>query len=110
MTTKKKKTTSGSDLSLFFSVFAGELVEFMTTQMSTITTQTDEGTETGEYPWAIKGYLLDEDENFYYIGRSPTEVTSGIKKDVVIAVAIIDVFEEQMTEAVKNTKDIGDLN
>jgi len=108
---KKKKTTTGAELSLFFSVFAGELVEFMTTQMSTVITQTEEGTETGEYPWAITGYLLDEDENFYYIGRSPIEVSSAIKKDIVIGVSITDMNEVKMKEAASvNKKDMGDLN
>lgn len=107
---KKTKMTTGNDTTLFFNSFVGELVEIMTNRMSTVITQTEEGTETGEYPWAITGYLLDEDENFYYIGRSPTEVSSAIKKEIVIGVTITDNPDNRIMEALGNIKDKGDLN
>lgn len=107
---KKTKTTTGVDATLFFTNFVGELVEIMTNRISVVTTQTEEGTETGEYPWAITGYLLDEDENFYYIGKSPTEVNSAIKKEIVLGVTIVDNPDNRIMESIGNPKDRGDLN
>lgn len=106
---KKTKTTTGANPSLFFTNFVGELVEIMTNRMSVVTTQTEEGTETGEYPWAITGYLLDEDENFYYIGKSQTEVNSAIKKEIVLGVTIVDNPDSRIMESISNPNK-GELN
>lgn len=48
---------------------------------------------------ALGGYLLDECEEYYYIGETPMEVTAAIKKDSVAAVIL----------AVEAGMDTGDM-
>lgn len=36
----------------------------------------------------IEGYLLDEDEDFYYLGTTDEEIDEGLKKDDVVRIFV----------------------
>lgn len=43
----------------------------------------------------IDGYLLDEDEQHYYLGKTDQEITDSLRKDEVVRVFIMTPEEEQ---------------
>ena len=68
--------------SLFLSTLVGEFVEILATY------------ETAEkMPLVIHGYLLDVDDEFYYIGDNPLEVRSVVKKDHVTFIEIMQTVD-----------------
>src|ERR1041384_1974834 len=104
---RKTKKAIENEFNLFFETFIGEYVEIMTNTKTTETVQHEDGTvQSGEYAMIVNGYLLDEDENYYFLGRDSEEVTHCVKKDEVILVSISepDMKELQVLE------NIGDLN
>jgi len=102
----KKKTTGNS---LFYQVFVGEFVEMMTTQRTIITEQHEDQLVSSEHPWTVRGYLLDEDDQYYYIGIEPTEIVDAIKKEFVINVSISSAEEIQM-KTLPPATNMEDLN
>ena len=65
---------------LFFLTFNGEYVEILANM--------DTGKE--NYPLVIEGYLLDQDDEYYYIGKSNNDITNAIKKIFVVNIAIVE--------------------
>ena len=64
---------------LFKVTFIGEMVEIIVTS------------ETGNKgQLIIQGYLLDYDEDYYYIGEHPLAVTSALKRSLVGFINIIE--------------------
>lgn len=41
----------------------------------------------------IEGYLLDEDEEFYYLGLSANEITTAIRKGAVYSIQVIGAMD-----------------
>lgn len=75
--------------SRFFLTFIGEMV-MITTDIATKAEMTsEEGTMYEEGPLRLQGFLLDEDDKFYYLGGSPDNVTDAIKKIAVKHIKII---------------------
>ena len=64
---------------LFKVTFIGELVEIIADSDSS---------EHGKL--VIQGYLLDYDEDYYYLGEGPLAVTSALKRELVGFVTIIN--------------------
>lgn len=78
---------------LFWVTFVGEYVEVLCKF---------ETPESGRMPLAIKGYMLDVDDRFYYIGNSPLEVISAVNKDDVAYICVIDNIDPAV-EILQNT-------
>jgi len=78
MRTKKEKVPE-----LFFTTFVGEYVRIVTTVVMTDTIETEEGISTSSAPLLTEGYLLDYDDNFYYLGQSPDNVTTAISRHTI---------------------------
>ena len=96
---------------LFFNTFVGEYVEMMTNVKSSTQMQHEDGSiESGEYPWIIHGYLLDEDDDYYFIGINSDSVNSAISKNIVLSVSISEPEEVKILKAIKLPENIGDLN
>lgn len=66
----------------FFLTFIGELVEIAGSFYH------------GDSEAAIKiaGFVLDADDEFYYLGDSPDEITQAIRRDRVIYIQIMEPF------------------
>lgn len=76
--------------SLFFLTFIGEFVEVTTNLMVKSQIETEEGTGISESPITIRGYLLDEDNKYYYMGGRPDAVSNAIKKTSVKLIEIVE--------------------
>lgn len=65
---------------LFFATFLGELVEVVG--------------GTGEDRIGIKGYLIDQDKEYFYLGPSKDRITIVVKKSVVDLISIEGELDE----------------
>jgi len=109
--TRKKPMIGAEESSLFFMIFAGEFIEITTTEKTVLTNQNEDGTiESGEYPLGVKGFLLDEDENFLFIGKTESEVSDAIAKSHIFTVSLIGPNESKMQELAPPIKNLGELN
>lgn len=75
--------------SRFFLTFIGEMVQITMNISSRVEASSDEGTMFEEGPLRLQGFLLDEDDKFYYLGGSPDHVTDAIKKVAVKHIRIV---------------------
>ena len=74
---------------LFYNIFIGELVEITTkSTIKTVKQEEDQITEQ-TVPVIFQAYLLDMDEEYYYLGQDPDEVFSALRKDQCIYIAIV---------------------
>jgi hypothetical protein len=79
-----------NDDSLFFSIFNGELVYITTELTITGSIQLDmQHNGAVKEPMAVKGYLLDEDSDYYYLGDDAKEITQCVMKTRVVHCVII---------------------
>lgn len=53
-------------------------------------------------PVIITGFMLDEDEEYFYLGQSPDEITDAVKRSEVVRIYVP--LEEMMEAA------FGDIN
>lgn len=78
------------DYSTFHLAFVGELVSITTNITGQMTQSTDAGIITESFPVFYEGILLDEDENYYYLGidNDPIEITQAVRKSIVVHIMI----------------------
>jgi hypothetical protein len=79
---KKKKVND-----LFFITFIGEHVSVLTDFKTSQSVQTEEGTLEETSPLVIQGYMLDMDDDFYYLGETAEEIRA-VRKTTVSAIEI----------------------
>ena len=60
---------------LFFLSFIGEVVSITTTLKASETLQLDEEVVQVDMPNTFEGYLLDVDDEYYYLGETSLEVS-----------------------------------
>lgn len=71
----------GKELDTFFLAFVGQSV--------IISTEIIVPTIEGEvYPLFYEGILLDYDNEYYYLGNNPNEISHCVKKDLVIHISV----------------------
>src|SRR4029077_10299831 len=76
--------------SLFYDLFIGEYVFMLTTVDVTQVNNDEHGYYENKQPIKLLGYLLDMDDDYYYIGEFPDRVSQAIKKVNVVHVEIAD--------------------
>lgn len=99
--------------SLFFMNFQGELLSFILDTKMQMVSETDEGVHSSETPLTIQAFLIDEDEQYYYLGNVPPNldkivVDRAIAKSRVIYVQTIvpdDPFTAILDEMEKPDKE-----
>lgn len=67
----------------FFLTFIGEYVEVTTKIIASAPEQNV------NIPLTIRGFLLDQDENFYYLGEGPGNIKHAVDKELVGIFTII---------------------
>lgn len=72
--------------STFFLAFIGQAVTITTTLKHTISDEHN----TESTPLFFEGILLDHDDEYYYLGATPNEITQGVKKNIVAHIMILD--------------------
>jgi hypothetical protein len=87
VTVKKQKAQetiqAGVNVDLFFLTFIGEYVEMIGSF------QVDDQTAVA----SLQGYLLDVDDDFYFLGESAEEIFIAIRKDSVQTIRVIPVTD-----------------
>lgn len=103
----KKKVAKRKETSLentFFTTFIGEYVEVIC----------NKGIHYNDHtvPVATSGFLLDVDEEFYYLSQDGQSVTSAVKKIDVTVIEIINqkTIEDQLLEQAKVPENKEDGN
>jgi hypothetical protein len=90
MPPKKKPTNE-----LFFLAFGGEVVSITTTIKASETLQIEDETIQVDIPNTFEGYLLDMDEEYYYLGDTSNEVSRAVRKEYAV---VIEVAKIQKTK------------
>jgi len=91
-----------SNNDLFFATFIGEYVQVVTKLTTTFTQENEEGLITHVNNIIIDGFLLDQDDLYYYLGQTSDAISSTIKIDDVSIVNISptpDIFREILDNA-----------
>lgn len=86
---------------LFNITFIGEYVEIGMNLTDTYSTETAEGYQSGTALATLRGYLLEVDDEYYYIGETPDAVEKAIRKEHVLTIDIVDqdkVFDKILEE------------
>jgi hypothetical protein len=96
--------------SRFFLTFAGEVVlinlkHFLQTQEAT-----EEGTVMSQEPMGVMGYLLDEDDDYYFLGENDQEANQAVKKADVLHVSVVDPLEIMKMDGSMPDIPEGELN
>lgn len=89
--------SSEKNPSLFHLTFIGEYVEILTCFYQKHIEGNQDSISEQTVPIVIQGYILDIDDEFYYIGNNPSEVVRAIRKQDARAFEILqpkNVFDE----------------
>ena len=76
----KKKQMNDDSINTFVLAFMGEYVSVITDIMILDYSQNDSQVLEQNAPMVARGFLLDEDENFLYLGDNPLEISQAISK------------------------------
>ncbi len=85
---KKKKTSVLTD------AFLGRYVFILTDVLAKRSVRNDEYEETVEQPIKLLGYLLDMDEEFFYVGESTQTITQAVARKSVKHIETATVKDE----------------
>lgn len=80
-------------LSTFQLIFVGEFIEIVADLIG--------GAGESGMPLVISGFLLDIDDEYFYMGKSHDEVDQAIRKDNVIFICIIQ-EKDEIKEALRS--------
>lgn len=92
---------------LFYNIFVGEYVIFITKLSTKKVQQTEDQIYEENTPIALEGFLLDMDDQYFYVGQDSDEVVSAIKRDEVIQVQITNPYDA-LEEALNSMPDPTD--
>ena len=98
--TKKKKNINTE----LYLAFIGEFVEMATNVIVSRSEQNEDSVITSNEPLSIQGYLLDIDDEFYYIGSTPDGMSAVIRRENVMLMTITE--EENLLEDILNSMDV----
>lgn len=112
MTTKKKQNSSTAVPQTFLLTFVGEYVNIVTDILITEFTNTEEGTLEQSAPMVARGYMLDCDSQYVYVGDNPFEVSQAIlrKKIVLIQRQLEKSAYDDMLNDMPDPKKKEDIN
>jgi hypothetical protein len=79
----KKKQMIDEQINTFVLAFMGEYINVVTDIMIMDYSQNDIQSLEQNAPMVARGFLLDEDENFLYLGENPLEISQAIAKNKV---------------------------
>ena len=91
-------------LSTFEKAFIGQFVMVVTNMTQNASVSNDEGLiESAEIPVTMTGFLIDADNDYYYLGNTPDEVLTAIKKEMINQISLaMDEFDAFAQEANPN--------
>lgn len=68
---------------LFDITFIGEYVEIILKVFSSFQEENEHGISGGSVPTSVKGFLLETDDTYYYLGDEPNSISRAVKKNDV---------------------------
>ena len=83
MNTKKKQSESTQT---FLLSFIGEYVNIVTDIMIAEYSTTEEGSLEQNAPMVARGYMLDCDNDYLYLGEDPFEITQAIRRKKIVVI------------------------
>jgi len=91
-------------LTTFEKAFIGQFVMVVTNMTQNASVSNDEGLiESAEIPVTMTGFLIDADDDYYYLGNTPDEVLTCIKKGMINQISLaMDEFDMFAQEANPN--------
>jgi hypothetical protein len=92
------------NLQTFSLAFMGEHINVITNIMIMESASTEAETVEQNSPIIAKGYLLDEDSEFIYLGDNPFEITQAVSKKYICIVQSSEV-KSQYDEILENMPD-----
>ncbi len=87
--------------SLLYINFIGELVEVVLKSTQKIIHGNEDGVDESTHPIAIQGFLMDEDEEYYFLGDTMTSMSKAVRKDQIVCIQMLEqktVFDEILEE------------
>lgn len=88
-------------INLFLENFLGEEVELILTVYFKNEEHSEEGSIIQKNPLAVKGFVIDIDDEYIYLGDTPDGITRFVRKDLVAGGDIVkttsDGFDELLT-------------
>lgn len=76
--------------SIFFLTFIGQAVTITTTVLHSMRYPLSDEQHIESMPLYYEGILLDEDQEYYYLGNTPDEVSQAVKKVHVLHITVIE--------------------
>lgn len=95
------------ELSTFFLAFIGQQVTITVTLTSVVNFTDENGNTVETMPVFYEGILLDHDDEYYYLGSTPNEITQAVKKKQVVHIIVMeqkDIYEEILDSMPKPDK------
>lgn len=86
MSTKKKPQGPPETPQTFMLSFIGEYVNIVTDIMIAEYTNTEDGPLEQNAPMVARGYMLDADDDYVYLGEDPFEITQAIQTKRIVLV------------------------
>lgn len=93
------------EFTTFFLAFAGQEVIITVDLIGFITHSSEHGTVTENLPIYYQGILLDYDENYFYLGNTPSEISQLIPKERLVHIKINDSDKELIDEVFDSMPD-----
>lgn len=107
-----KKKHSKENQQTFVLSFIGEYVNVVTDIMITDFTSSEEGQLEQNAPMVSRGYLLDCDSDYLYLGEDPFEITQAVQRRRIVLIQreIKSSPYEDMLNGMPNPKKKEDIN
>lgn len=102
----RNKQQVSEQIDTFVLAFMGEFVNVITDIMIVDYAQNDVQTLEQNAPMVVKGFLLDSDNNYLYLGDNPLEVSQAIAKNRITVVQI----ERKKSKYEEMLDEMGDPN
>lgn len=102
----KKKQIDNDQINTFILAFMGEYINVVTDIMILDYAQNEAQTMEQNAPMVARGYLLDEDDKFVYLGDNPLEITQAISKNKVAMIQV----ERKKSKYEEMLEEMGDAS
>lgn len=95
---------------VFLQCFIGEEVEILLNASQKIEEANEEGMISQQNPLMVRGFILDIDEEYIYLGRTPDGITRFVRKEAVIGGDVVDANGDGFDEILENLPVEGNGN
>jgi len=87
-----------------FELFAGEMVQVILDKDVEQTSQKQDSINIMKTPLIVQGFMIEEDDDFIYLGYEPEQISQAVKKSYIIHIEV-----GELKEGLEEIMDIGDL-